>query len=60
MIFEISNEMMYCQIKVMAQDNLDRLHLLSSNSHTPHIVTSSSHLDFHHPIHMHHCCISMT
>ena len=37
----------------MAQGNLDRLHSWSSNSHTPHIVPSSSCLDFHHPIHMH-------
>ena len=34
----------------MAQGNLERLHSLSSNGHTPHIVISSSHLDFHCPI----------
>ena len=60
MVFEISIEMMYHQIEVMAQGNLDRMHSLSSNGHTPHIVTSSSCLDFHCPIHMHHCSISMT
>ena len=49
---KISIETTYHQIWVMAQGSLDRLQSLLSNSCTPHIVASSTHWDFHHPIHM--------